>query len=263
MEFLFLSQEETIEAGVLDMSGCMASLEKMFLLINKGDFIMPGPGQCSHGARLFFPPEPRGPRMPVYGPARRFMALAGYLGGEFHIAGEKWYGSNIENPRLRNLPRSILMVVLNDPDTCLPLCIMDGTLESAMRTGAVIGLGAKYSCRPGADTAGLVGTGAINRSCLMALAVGMPNLKKVKVFDVNPERAQSFADSMGAELGLDIVPVDSLEAAVADSDAVSSATAGKKQAELQKSLVQTRRLFRCFRRYCVRFRALARIKGAH
>ncbi len=59
-----------------------------------------------------FPKEARGPRMPVDGPDRRFMALASYLGGDFHVCGTKWYGSNIENPT-HGLPRSILLVIIN------------------------------------------------------------------------------------------------------------------------------------------------------
>jgi len=222
----FLSQEELIEAGALDMPACIQAMEDSFKLVGCGDFLLSGPSHSDHGARIFFPSEPRGPRMPIAGPDRRFMALVGYLGGEFHIAGEKWYGSNIENPAKHSLPRSVLMIVLNDPDTCAPLVIMDGNLISAMRTGAVIGLGVKYLARSGADTAGIIGAGVISKTSLMALAAGMPDLKKVKLFDINPKRAQAFCEEMESKLGVDVYAVKSLEEAVDDADAVSTATAG-------------------------------------
>ncbi|MBW1699242.1 MAG: ornithine cyclodeaminase [Deltaproteobacteria bacterium] len=223
VEFLFLSQEEMIEAGVLDMRNCVDVMDRAFKLLGRGDCLMGGPSGNHHGMKIYFPKEPRGPRMPVDGPDRRFMALVSYLGGDFHVCGAKWYGSNIENST-RGLPRSILLVIINDPETAAPLAIMDGNLISAMRTGAVIGLGAKYLVKKEAEVAGIIAAGVISKTCLMALAVGMPNLKEVKVFDINREKAEAFAREMGEKLGIKIVAVDSMETAIRESDAVSSAT---------------------------------------
>ena len=41
------------------------------------------------------------------------------------------------------LPRGSAVIVLNDPETKVPIAIMDGTLISAIRTGAVTGVCAK------------------------------------------------------------------------------------------------------------------------
>ena len=38
------------------------------------------------------------------------------------------------------LPRGSAVIVLNDPETKVPIAIMDGTLISAIRTGAVTGV---------------------------------------------------------------------------------------------------------------------------
>jgi ornithine cyclodeaminase/alanine dehydrogenase-like protein (mu-crystallin family) len=224
VEFLFLSQEEMIEAGVLDMYRCVEAMEKTFKLIGEEDYLMGGPSGNQHGLRLWFPKEPKGPRMPVDAPDRRFMALIGYLGGDFHVCGAKWYGSNTENPRKYGLPRSVLLVVLNDPETGAPLAIMDGTLISAVRTGAIVGLGAKYLINATAEVAAIIGAGVINRTSLMALAVGMPNLKKVKVFNINYEKAVTFSKEMAEDLQLDVRPVETMEEAIRDADAVSAAT---------------------------------------
>jgi ornithine cyclodeaminase len=226
VEFLFLSQEEMIEAGVLDMHKCVVAMDETFKLMGEGDYLMGGPSGNQHGIRLWFPKEPRGPRMPKEGPDRRFAALISYLGGDYHLCGAKWYGSNVENPAKHGLPRSVLLIVLNDPETGAPLAIMDGNLVSAMRTGAVIGLGARYLAHRAADVAGIVGAGVISKTCLMALAVGMPNLKEVKVFDLDRRKAEAFCTEMGDRLGLNVYPVDSLEETVRDADAVSTATSG-------------------------------------
>jgi len=228
VEMLFLSQEEMIEAGVLDMHQCVDVMEQAFKLLGQGDYLMGGPSGNHHGVKLWFPKQARGPRMPVEGPDRRFMAVCAYLGGDFHMCGTKWYGSNTENPKKRGLPRSVLMVILNDPETGAPIAIMDGNLISAMRTGAVIGLGARYLANKNAETAGIIAAGVISKTCLMALAVGMPNLKTVKVFDIDRQKAEALSEEMSQKLGLDVHAVDSMEAAVRDSDAVSTATSGVK-----------------------------------
>ncbi len=224
VEFLFLSQQDMIEAGVLDMKGCVEVMEKAFKVMNKGDYLMGGPSLNHHGMKLWFPKEARGPRMPVAGPERRFMAMISYLGGEFNVCGVKWYGSNLENPAKRGLPRSVLMVILNDPETGAPLAVMDGNLISAMRTGAALGLGAKYLAPAGATLGGVIAAGVIGRTCLMAMAAGVKTLKEVKVFDIDRGKAEAFAKEMSRDLGLKVYAVGSMEEAMKDTDAVCSAT---------------------------------------
>lgn len=224
VEFLFLSQEDVIKAGVLDMKNCVEVMEKAFKIMNQGDYLMGGPSQNHHGMKLWLPKKARGPRMPVAGPDRRFMAMISYLGGEFNICGVKWYGSNLDNPVKHGLPRSVLMVILNDPETGAPLAVMDGNLISAMRTGAAIGLGAKYLAPKGAAVAGVIAAGVIGRACLMAMAVGLENLREVKIFDLDRGKADSLAKEVSRDLGLKAYAVGSMEEAIEGSDAVCSAT---------------------------------------
>jgi ornithine cyclodeaminase len=224
VEFLFLCQKDMIEAGVLNMKECVDVMEKAFTIMNQGDYLMGGPSQNHHGVKLWMPKQARGPHMPVAGPERRFMAMISYLGGEFNVCGVKWYGSNLENPVKQGLPRSILMVILNDPETGAPLAVMDGNLISAMRTGAAIGLGAKYLAPKDASRAGVIAAGVIGRTCLMAMAAGVSTLQEVKVFDINRGKAQALAEEMSRDLGLKVYAVGSMEEAIKDSDVVCSAT---------------------------------------
>jgi ornithine cyclodeaminase len=62
------------------------------------------------------------------------MAMPAYIGGRFNVAGQKWYGSNIINPT-RGLPRSILMVMLNDVDTCEPIATYMGYANRTFAPG--------------------------------------------------------------------------------------------------------------------------------
>lgn len=118
---LYLSEPDLIKAGVLDAEKCINVCEEVFRILYEGDYLMGGPNHNEHGLVLVFPKETKFKHMPVAGPERRFIAMPAYLGGRFAVCGEKWYGSNVKNPKERGLPRSVLTVTLNDPDTCEPI----------------------------------------------------------------------------------------------------------------------------------------------
>jgi ornithine cyclodeaminase len=231
VKFLYLSEPEMIEAGVLDMKECVKVIDEAFHLLGQGDYLMGGPRENEHGLMIWFPNEKRFPNMPVNGPDRRFMAMVAYLGGRFNVCGEKWYGSNIENPK-SGLPRSILTVMLNDAVTSEPLAIMSGNLISAMRTGSVPGVASKYLARKDSRICGVVGAGVISRACLMAIAEGTPSLEEALVYDIFPEKSTAFKEEMEKVTGLKVTPVESLEECIRKSDVISIATAGAKKADI-------------------------------
>ena len=69
---------------------------------------------------------------------------------------------------------------------------MDGTVISAMRTGAVVGVGAKYLARPDSASVGILGCGVQGRTNLLALKELFP-LTIVHAYDIAPERAANRA----------------------------------------------------------------------
>lgn len=221
-EFLYLSEQDTIQAGVLDAEKCIDNAEEVFRLLSKGDYLMGGSNHNSHGLGIVFPKESPFPNMPVAGPDRRFVAMPAYLGGRFDVCGNKWYGSNAENPK-KGLPRSVLTVTLNDKDTGEPLAFLSANLLSAARTGAVPGVAARYLARKDAEFIGVLGCGQINRSCLRSIVTQLPNIKKVICYDIFEKAASSFAQWTEKELGLDGVVVMDLEKAVSASDVLTVA----------------------------------------
>ena len=224
IDFLYLSEEDMIAAGVKDMKGCVEAMEEMFKLMKIGDYRMGGINGTSQGCMVMFPEKSEFPEMPVDGPDRRFMAMPAYLGGKFDMAGMKWYGSNVEN-RQKGLPRSILMLVLNDKDTGAPLAFMSANILSAYRTGAVPGVGFKYFAREDADTIGIVGPGVMSMTALAAAMAVRPSLKTIKVKGRGQESLHAFMEHAKAEYaGVEIYAVDSIEEAVRDSDIVSVST---------------------------------------
>lgn len=222
---LLLSQKDLIEAGVMDMPHCVDVIEDVFSLIGKCDYLMGGPLENEHGQMIYFPKEERFPGMPVTGPDRRFMAMIGYLGGKYRICGEKWYGSNAENPK-RGLPRSILTTILNDADTGVPFTIMSGNLISAMRTGAVPGVASRHLARKGAAVVGVIGGGVINKAVLMAIKAGTPSIKSAVLYDINVEKGKVWAKEMAEKLGIEVTVTDSIEKAIRQADVVTIATSG-------------------------------------
>ena len=224
IDFLYLSEDDMIAAGVKDMKSCVEAMEEMFKLMKVGDYRMGGANGNSHGSMIMFPEKSPFPEMPVDGPDRRFMAMPAYLGGKFDMAGMKWYGSNAANKE-KGLPRSILMLILNDKDTGAPLAFMSANILSAYRTGAVPGVGFKYFAKEDADTIGIVGPGVMSKTALAAAIAVRPTIKNVKVKGRGKASLEKFIYHAKKEyLELNIYAVDTIEEAVRDSDIVSVST---------------------------------------
>lgn len=224
VDFLYLSEDDMIKAGVKDMAGCVEAMDEMFRLMKVGDYRMGGANGNSHGCMVMFPESSPFPEMPVDGPDRRFMAMPAYLGGKFDMAGMKWYGSNVENKE-KGLPRSILTLILNDKDTGAPRAFMSANILSAYRTGAVPGVGFKYFAREDASTIGIVGPGVMSKTALAAAMAVRPSLKTVKVKGRGKASLDNFIEHVKEEYpGVEAYAVETIEEAVRDSDIVSVST---------------------------------------
>lgn len=233
IDFLYLSEQDMITAGVKDMGKCVEVMEDMMLTLQKGDYVMGGENHNSHGCMVTFPDNPEFDGMPKNGEDRRFMAMPAYLGGNFKMAGMKWYGSNIEN-RKQGLPRSILMMMLNDKDTGAPLALMSANLLSAYRTGAIPGVGAKYLARKDSDTVAIIGPGVMGKTSLSAFVSVCPNLKTVKIKGRGQKSIESFTEFVKQECPQieNIIVCETMEEAVRDSDIISTTTSvGNKEKE--------------------------------
>lgn len=227
IDFLYLSEEDMIKAGVKDMKQCIDAIEEMFKLMKAGDYRMGGANGNSHGVMVSFPKSSPFPNMPVDGPDRRFMAMPAYLGGSFDMAGMKWYGSNIENKK-KGLPRSILMLTLNDKDTGAPVAYMSANILSAYRTGAVPGVGFRHFASADASAVGIIGPGVMSRTAFAAAMAVRPGIRSVKIkgSSMTSRSAAAFGEFVQKEYPsvTDIRIVGSEKEAVEDCDIISVAT---------------------------------------
>lgn len=237
-EFLYLNEEEIIAAGGLDYSRCIEVEEEVFRLLSVGDYVMGGDKHNSHGIMMKFPKESPFPNMPTDAPDRRFMAMPAYVGGRFNISGVKWYGSNIINPS-RGLPRSILMVMLNDADTCEPVALMAGNLISSVRTGCVPGVAAKHLASKNATVCACIGAGPVSKACFEGIFCGTKTIKKIVVCDLILEKAEAFAKEMSEKYSIEASATTSLEEAVRAGDIVSVAASSVKPIMLKDEWIKS------------------------
>ena len=228
IDFLYLNEQDMLKAGVMDAGKCVDTVEEVLTLLSKGDMLMGGKNHREHGIQLIFPEKSHIKDYPLADSRdRRFMSMPAYLGGRFHLAGEKFYGSNGRNCS-KGLPRSILMVTLNDVETGQPLAYMSANLLSAMRTGAVPGVVAKYLSVKNPEVLTLLGPGVVNKTCLMAYMSVFNTIKKIKVkgssktsktaLDMEKFIKENYPEIEEIEL------CDDLEEAVRDADIISEAT---------------------------------------
>lgn len=195
---LYLSRED-VEATQLPMYEIIQALEVMFEEKGNGKVEMP-PKPGIHPR-----PDAFIHAMPAYIPS-------------LEAAGLKWV-SGYPGNRAKGLPYITGLLILNDPDTGLPLAIMDGTWITAQRTGAATAVAAKYLARRESGSVGIVACGVQGRSNLEALAC-LFKIQTVKAYDLDPDVAPRYAREMGELLQLDIEPVQSLSAAVKGMDIV-------------------------------------------
>lgn len=212
VDFLYLSQEDCIAAGGLDMKGTLEAIQRSFELHGQNEVIQPAKPVIRWGG-----PETEETR-------GRIMTMPSYIGGDLNVAGLKWIPSMPENPKKLGQPRASAIIVLTNPDNGFPLAIMDGTIVSAMRTGAATGIAAKYLANSESEVVGIIGAGVQSRTQLMAITSAMNNIQLIKVFDLNFEKTQQFAEEMEQELNVKVVPTESAETAIRDSDIVVTAT---------------------------------------
>ena len=137
-------------------------------------------------------------------------------------AGLKWVSGYPENYKL-GLPYITGLLILNDPETGVPISVMDCTWITAKRTGAATAVAAKYLARKDSETMGILGCGVQGRSNLEALILVLKDLENVKAYDINKDNLQKYVDEMTKKYGVNVIPVDSPKGAVEECDVVVTA----------------------------------------
>jgi alanine dehydrogenase len=154
-----------------------------------------------------------------------FLAMVGSL-PRLRALGTKLVTVAFANRR-RGLPTLHALYLLSDPETGVPLALMEAGFLTAIRTGAASALAARYLARRDSKVVACFGAGIQARYQLHCLRAVVP-IERVTVVGRSPARVHAFAAQMRRELGLSVQVSEDRRAAVAEADIVTCATTAAK-----------------------------------
>lgn len=201
-EVLYLSRSDVKKLGI-SMNEIISIVEEAFLEKALG--------------RTEAPPKPG-----VHPQKDAFIhAMPAYI-PKMHSAGVKWVSGFPGNAE-RNLPYITGVLVLNDLETGLPICIMDCSWVTAKRTGAATAVAAKRLANEDSRVVGILGCGVQGRSSLEALMIVCNSLEKVQAYDISERNLRTYVKDMTAKHGLEVSSTSSPRKALEECDVVVTA----------------------------------------
>ena len=121
------------------------------------------------------------------------------------------------------LPTIHAVVVVVDVQTGIPVCVLDGTLLTAMRTGAATGVATQLLSRDDAKNAAIFGAGLQAQTQLEAVCA-VRKIKKARVFDLDPKLAEEYANLMEERLSIPVTVSTDPNKTAASGDIICTAT---------------------------------------
>lgn len=212
MQLLYLSRAD-VESLQVPLGSVIEAVEEGFRLKGLGQTQMP-------------------PKIAIHpgGDGTFLHAMPAYVGGDVNAASVKWVGGADDNHTL-GLPTISGLLVLNDPRTMFPLCVMDCIWITAMRTGAANAVAMKYLGPAVAEEVAVVGCGVQGRSNLLAMAAHYPCLRQCRAWDPDPGALARYVEEMRDRVPCAVVPVDCAETAVRGADVIVTAGPSPRQPE--------------------------------
>jgi len=193
---------------VLTMKEAIAEVEEAFKELACGTAVMP--------TRV---------GLTVFDKAGWIGAMPAYLSRTRALA-TKIVTSYDANPSRYGLPTVMALIVLNDPETGKPEAMLEGSLITAMRTGAVSGVATRYLARHDANVVGIFGAGTQGKTQLEAMKE-VRNVRLALVHDIIQERANRFAQEMRQRLGIEVRVESNPGHVVNESDIIITASTSK------------------------------------
>ena len=223
LQFLYLEQKDVIAAGVLDARRVIKIVEQAQILFAQRRVREP------HKTVLR---KEETAESEQYG---RFNALAASIGVPVEQVGMKWIASFPANRQL-GLPRATGLIILNCERTGLPLAVMEASLISAMRTGAMTTLGARYLAPKKTRKIGILGCGVQARSQILCLWSEFPELREITVFGRRMAAAEELAQDCHSQWGAPVRATASPEEALVEADVALTATPAQEPIMLARQI---------------------------
>ena len=186
--------------GVDDVVAAMPPLEERLRLAELTMTALARPGASQLPPKIAIHPRPD---------AAFVHAMPAHLRGDDvggDLVGMKWVAGYATNTAL-GLPSISAVIVLNDPETGVPVAILDGGPITAERTAAVSGVALRhFGPAPSGVAVAMIGAGIQGRSHLPVVAGVLPG-SAIRLFDRSMERAEALADVARSTDGIDRVSV--------------------------------------------------------
>jgi ornithine cyclodeaminase len=150
-----------------------------------------------------------------------FNVLRGYV-APIGLAGVKIVGDYVDNYKL-GYPSEFGVLNLFDPRTGVPRAILDATVITDMRTGAVTALGARHLARKGSKVLGHIGARG-TAYWNIRLLDHLYDFDEIRVHSRRPESRDAFGAKLEQDLGKKIVVTDNWRDCVEGADIVVEAS---------------------------------------
>jgi len=218
VDFNYFSQEDLLDSDCFDMPVIMDVVEQTLVGFERGSIMYP-----EKIVQIFNQDT-----------QERINCLPATL-LEDKICGVKWVSVFPENPVKYRLQNLSAIFVLSEIKHGFPVAVMDGTLASNMRVGAVGAVAAKYLAKKDAQTIGLIGTGEQAKMHLLAMKAARPSLKICRFASLSAAEDNEFIAQLSPILP-DIQFISGsgdLKTVIQDADILVTATSA--QAPLLKA----------------------------
>lgn len=203
IEILFLSKED-IDSLELDLQDVMDAVET---------------GLRAHGEKKVVMPSKD--HLALDYPERLFNILKGYV-EPVNTAGVKVIG-DFEGNYKHGLPSELALLTLYRPETGAPFAIVDATVTTWMRTGAVTALGAKYLACEKPRVLGHIGARGTSWYNV-AMLDHVFDFEEVRVTSKRPHSRERFAEQMSKQLNKTVIVKETSEETVRDADIIIDAS---------------------------------------
>ena len=133
------------------------------------------------------------------------LIMPGIIGGEMNALATKIVSVYKENPEKYNMPTVLAKIMIQDINTGDIVGIMDGSLITAMRTGAATGVSVKHLARKDCNVLGIYSAGVQAKKQVGGVYWGLnQKLEKCVVYDLNRNAANEFKTEIENELGIEV-----------------------------------------------------------
>ena len=208
----YLSQEDLLASGCLDVRMAMQAAEDALKAFNRGEVIFPDK------IVQIFDDETQ----------ERINCLPATFKNQ-KICGVKWVSVFPPNPSKHGIQNLSAVIILSEIEHGFPIAFMEGTLCSNLRVGAMGAIAAKYLARTDSQTSGLIGAGEQAKMHLTAMKTALPSLKNCRVSAKAEAEEEQFIREMSPILKeIEIVGTrTNLQKAIEGADVIVTATSAQ------------------------------------